>query len=67
MINGIIDTASDAAFSIVAGQYLIVAFVIMIIIDAIIEGIAKAVERKKERERRALKRYNAPIRPAHRR
>ena len=67
MVNGIIDIASDAAFSIVAGWYLLIAFAVMIIIAAIFEGIAEARARKKEKQRRALKHYNTPIRPAHRR
>lgn len=63
MINGIINTANDAAFAIVAGAYLLGAFVILIIITAIFEGISEAAERR----RRNKNRYRVDIMPGRRR
>lgn len=44
----------------------IIAGVVIGIITAIAEKIAENIERKREMERRACKRYNAPIRPVRR-
>lgn len=63
MINGIIDTANDAAFSIVALFYLVGAFTVLIIITAIFEGISEAAERR----RRNKNRYRVTISPERRR
>ena len=46
-------------------QFVIVAAVLLIAYG-IFESVAEKIERKREIERRACKRYNAPIRPTHR-
>ena len=43
--------------------WIVVAGFVIGVITAIIEKIAENIERKREIERRAYKRYNAPIRP----
>lgn len=63
MINGIINTANDMTFAIVAGAYLLGAFMILIIITAIFESISEAAERR----RRNKKRYRVSIEPGRRR
>ena len=44
----------------------VIAFVVIGIITAIADKIAERIDRKREIERRAFKRYNAPIRPTRR-
>ena len=63
MINGIINTANDMTFAIVAGAYMLGAFLIMVIICAIIESISEAAERR----RRNKNRYRVTIVPDRRR
>lgn len=63
MINGIISTANDATFAIVALIYLIGAFAVLIIITAIFEGISEA----RERRRRNKNRYRVDFLPGRRR
>lgn len=43
--------------------WIVIAGFVIGVITAIIEKIAESIERKREIERRAYKRYNAPIRP----
>lgn len=45
---------------------LIIAAVVFIVVYGIIEAMIERYERKREAERRALKRYNAAIRPTRR-
>jgi hypothetical protein len=47
--------------------WLVIVGFALCVVGGVIEEIVLRNERKKEEERRALKRYNAPIRPAHRR
>ena len=63
MINGIINTANDATFAIVALIYLLGVFTVLIIITAIFEGLSEAAERR----RRNKNRYRVSIKPGHRR
>ena len=63
MINGLINTANDMTFAIVALIYLIGAFAVLIIITAIFEGISEA----RERRRRNKNRYRVTIVPERRR
>lgn len=44
----------------------VIAFVVIGIITVIADKIAERIDRKREIERRAFKRYNAPIRPGRR-
>lgn len=46
--------------------YIIVTFVAIGLVTFICERVAKRIDEKKERERRAYKRYDAPIRPTRR-
>lgn len=45
---------------------LIIAAVVFIVVYGVIEAVIERFERKREAERRALKHYNAPIRPTRR-
>ena len=44
--------SDDALFAIVAGGYILGAFMVMVIVTAIIEAIAEAIERKRRKKYR---------------
>lgn len=46
--------------------WLVVVGVVILAITAVLDKIAERIDRKREKERRALKHYDAPIRPTRR-